>query len=296
MSVHSVFKKWKPKGQTLGLADTFKLVDIHDGDTPSIRMPIRMLSVDTPEVTARSATGAKNWDGRLSQLAAWIEAGRAPIDDDLAAALLPKLAHGRAGSLQFQQGSKASAFAKENVARRLAKPGGKTRNLFVRTADQPFDDKGRLLAYLAPDYSPEERETMPLEERATFNLDLVESGWGAPFMIFPSLPKREDLELFVETARDAVVGRRGAWAEPHYLPGYEYRMLEKLFQVTRKMIDGEKLNPKQRKSWRSRWCIDMKRRRLFGPEAYSNIPHEYRLWIWPQDVERAREDFGLVDG
>ena len=150
MSVHSVFKKWKPKGQTLGLADTFKLVDIHDGDTPSIRMPIRMLSVDTPEVTARSATGAKNWDRRLSQLAEWIETGRAPIDDELAAVLLPKIAHGRAGSLQFEQGSKASAFSKENVARHLAKPGDKVRNLFVRTADQPFDDKGRLLAGLQP--------------------------------------------------------------------------------------------------------------------------------------------------
>ena len=48
MPVHGVFKKWKPKGQILGLADTFKLVDIHDGDTPSIRMPIRMLSWTRP--------------------------------------------------------------------------------------------------------------------------------------------------------------------------------------------------------------------------------------------------------
>jgi endonuclease YncB( thermonuclease family) len=296
MPVHGVFKKWKPKGQTLGLADAFKLVDIHDGDTPSIRMPIRMLSVDTPEVTARSATGAKNWDGRLSQLAVWIEAGRAPIDPELAAVLLPKIAHGRAGSLQFKQGSQASDFAKENVVRRLAKPGGKVRNLFVRTADQPFDDNGRLLAYLAPDYTEQERAAMSLQERATFNLDLLAAGWAAPFMIFPSLPKREDLELFVENTRDAVTAQRGAWAEPNYLPGYEYRMLEKVFHVTRRMVEGEKLTPKERKSWRSRWCIDMKRRRLFGPESYSGIPHEYRLWVWPQGVERAREDFGLVDG
>jgi endonuclease YncB( thermonuclease family) len=296
MAVHSVFKTWKPQGQTLGLADTFKLVDIHDGDTPNIRMPIRMLSVDTPEVTARSANGAKNWDRRLSQLAEWIDEGYAPIDADLAAVLLPKIAHGRAGSLQFEQGSKASAFAKENVARRLAKPGGRTRNLFVRTADQPFDDNGRLLAYLAPDYTPEERAAMSLKERATFNLDLVESGWAAPFMIFPSLLKREDLELFVATARDAVAAQRGAWAEPNYLPGYEYRMLEKLYQVTRRIVEGEKLNQKERKAWRSRWCIDMKRRRIFGPESYAEIPHEYRLWVWPQDVERAREDFGLSDG
>jgi hypothetical protein len=39
------------------------LVDVTDGDTPNLRMPVRMLSVDTPEVTADTAAGAARIDG-----------------------------------------------------------------------------------------------------------------------------------------------------------------------------------------------------------------------------------------
>ncbi len=46
---------WSPIGVTMPSLDTKALVDIHDGDTPSIRMPVRMLSIDTPEVTADTA-------------------------------------------------------------------------------------------------------------------------------------------------------------------------------------------------------------------------------------------------
>jgi hypothetical protein len=38
---------WSPIGVTMPSLDTKALVDIHDGDTPSIRMPVRMLSIDT---------------------------------------------------------------------------------------------------------------------------------------------------------------------------------------------------------------------------------------------------------
>ena len=36
--------------------NTKALVDIHDGDAPNIRMPVRMLSIDTPEVTEKPRT------------------------------------------------------------------------------------------------------------------------------------------------------------------------------------------------------------------------------------------------
>ena len=39
--------------------DPLELVDMTDGDTPNIRMPVRMLSVDTPEVTAKPISGHK---------------------------------------------------------------------------------------------------------------------------------------------------------------------------------------------------------------------------------------------
>jgi hypothetical protein len=82
-------------------------VDVTDGDTPKIRMPVRMLSVDTPEVTAR-----------------WIRAGVAPIEAPLGELLLPKLETGTAGSLHFRQGRDASAFGKQNIAARLLRPNG----------------------------------------------------------------------------------------------------------------------------------------------------------------------------
>jgi hypothetical protein len=83
------------------------LVDVTDGDTPNLRM----LSVDTPEVTAETAAGAACIDEQFAQLAEWIEQGRAPIDPDLAEFLLPKLRTGKAGSLRFEQGQAASAFS-----------------------------------------------------------------------------------------------------------------------------------------------------------------------------------------
>lgn len=292
MAIDPVFLSWAPRGRTLGISDQYRLVDVHDGDTPAIRMPIRMLSVDTPEITADTPSGARAWDRRLDELAGWIGEGVAPIGPALAASLLPRLDHGLAGSLQFEQGLEASAFSKGRFARRLER--GK-RDLFVRTADQPFDTNNRLLAYLAPNYSRAEREAMTRRERATFNLDLVESGWGAPFMIYPSLPRGEDMEIFVAAAEEAVRQGRGAWAEPRSLPAYEYRMVEKLYGVTRRLVAGEAVPPEERTGWRSRLCIDMGTRELFGPEDYSGIPHHRRLWVWPQDVEQARRDFGLVD-
>jgi hypothetical protein len=71
------------------------------------------------------------------------------ISRRLADFLLPKLTTGKAGTLQFTQGTKAADFVKANTERRLMKPNGAKRSLFVRTTEAPFDDNGRLLAYLA---------------------------------------------------------------------------------------------------------------------------------------------------
>ncbi len=292
MAIDAVFLDWSPQGRTLGLADQFRLVDIHDGDTPAIRMPIRMLSVDTPEITSEVPSRAREWDRKLRKLAGWIESGQAPVEPGLAAALLPRLAHGRAGSLQFEQGLEAAAWNRDRFARRLERG---RRNLFVRTANQAFDDNNRLLAYVAPNYTPTERRAMSRKKRSTFNLDLIEAGWGAPFMIYPSLPGGEDMALFVAAAEAAVTRARGIWADPLSLPAYEYRMVEKLYRVTKRIVAREAVLPDERKGWRSRLCIDMETRQIFGPEAYGGIPHHRRLWVWPRDVEKARRDFGLTD-
>jgi len=35
-------------------------------------------------------------------------------------------------------------------------------------------------------------------------------------------------------------------------------------------------------------------RQLHGPENYTDIPPEYRLWVWPDDVARAVRELNLV--
>lgn len=285
---------WMPAGESLPARDARALVDISDGDTPNVRMPIRMLSVDTPEVTARSEARAATIDGEFAQLAEWMQQGKAPITAELAAVLRPKLATGKAGTLHFQQGSAASAFAKQNAETRLTRPNGTRRNLFLRTAEAPFDTNHRMLAYVAPSYSSAELRTMSRAERSTFNLDLVTHGWAAPFVIYPSVPGEQDLPLLVTAAAEARAGGLGIWAEPDTLLAYEYRALEKLFRITRKIVDGAEVDGAERHSWRERYCADLRSRTLHGPEGYAEVPPEYRLWIWKADVGDAVSRLNLV--
>lgn len=285
---------WMPAGASLPARDARALVDISDGDTPNVRMPIRMLSVDTPEVTARTDQRAAAIDAEFAQLADWMAQGKAPITAGLAAVLGPKLATGKAGTLHFQQGGAASAFAKQNVETRLTRPNGSRRNLFLRTADAPFDTNHRMLAYVAPNYSATELRTMSRAERSTFNLDLVTHGWAAPFVIYPSVPGEQDLPLLVAAAAAARAGGLGIWGSPDTLPAYEYRAMEKLFRITRKIVDGAEVDGAERHSWRERYCADLRSRTLHGPEGYSDVPPEYRLWIWAADVADAVSRLNLV--
>lgn len=278
---------WSPAGATMPSLGSRALVDVTDGDTPNIRMPIRMLSVDTPEVTASTPAGAARVDERFSQLAEWIRQGKAPISPGLAEYMLPRLETGKAGTLQFQQGSDASAFAKANIAKRLARPGAKPRNLFIRITDEPFDDNNRLLAYVAPDYTEKERQELPRAERSTFNLDLITEGWAVTFVIYPSIPGELDLPLLIQSAATARTAEKGIWADAATLLAYEYRAMGKLHTITKKIVDNTPLRPSERFGWRERYCMDMRDRVLHGPEDYVSVPPEYRLWIWPRDVGDA---------
>jgi hypothetical protein len=242
--------------------------------------------VDTPEVTAHNAQRAAEIDDEFTQLAEWIRKGQAPIDTGLAEFLLPKLDTGRAGTLQFQQGQAASAFAKQNITKRLARPNGPPRTIFIRVADSPFDGNNRLLAYVAPNYTEKERREIPKHLRPTFNLDLIASGWAAPFVIYPSVPSADDLALMIQAAATARTTGLGIWAEPDALLAYEYRAMEDLFRITRTKVRDEPLKVHER-SWRERYCADMRNRVLHGPEDYFGIDPEYRLWLWPQDLRDA---------
>jgi len=286
---------WTPAGKNLPSLGAKSLIDVSDGDTPNIRMPIRMLSIDTPEVTARSLKGAAKVDKKFKQLAKWIKTGKAPVSKAFKDYILPKLENTDAGTLQYTQGKEASAFYKNKIEERLTKPNSTSRRkLFIRSAEVPFDSYGRLLAYVAPSYNHKEQQQMTRRERATFNLDMIQSGWAAPFILFPSIPGELDLPLFLEMAADAKERKKGQYQNELSLPGYEYRMCEKLYKITKKIVSGDTLSYAAQLAWRSRYCADMRNRQLLGPEEYFIIPEPYRLWIWPDDVQEAISKLNLI--
>jgi endonuclease YncB( thermonuclease family) len=285
---------WDPKGFELDALGSNEYLRVTDGDTPNVSTSIRMLSIDTPELHYPGNTKPSKQDEKLAQLAEWLEAGQAPIFDGLAEYLQPKLATGAAGTLQEQQGEKAKEKFEELLDQKLTRPSGSKRRLFLRTADQPFDQYGRLLAYVAPNYSRKERETMSRRERATFNFLLVESGWAAPFPIYPSIPRYTDLVMFREAGQAAYEQKRGAWADPLSLTGYEFRMCVRLYGVTKKLVAGEKVSSSEKYGWISRYCADMTTREIFYPQGYYQVKPYNRIFIWPDDVAEAVGKMNLL--
>ncbi|MBN2030948.1 thermonuclease family protein [bacterium] len=294
MSKIAIF--WDPKGIELDSLGTKKYLRATDGDTPYVSIPIRMLSIDTPEVHYPGNQKPSKQDEKLAQLAEWIQAGKSPVNSGLAQYIHPKLSSGTAGSLQEEQGLQASDHFKKLVDEKLVKPNGKKRDIFLRAADQHFDQYGRLLAYVAPSYNANELAIMSRKQRATFNLLMVDSGWAAPFPIYPSIPSYPDLVLLQEIAKDAQDNKRGAWQEPLMLTGYEFRMCVKLYEVTKKLVDGKKVSSNERYGWVTRYCVDMTTRKIFYPQNYHKVPSYNRIFIWPDDLSEAVGKMNLVPG
>jgi len=287
---------WDPQGFLLDSLGGKKFLGNTDGDTPSVSMSIRMLSIDAPETHYPGRTRPSTHDMSLAQLAQWMVDGRAPISPDLAAYLQPKLVTSTAGSLQENQGQQASAVFSQMVEQMLTRPNGTRRNVFLYTADQPFDEYGRLLAYIAPEYTADEMATMSLWDRATFNMIMVRAGWAAPFIIYPSIPKYSDLVLFRAAGKEAYMSGRGIWADPLTLTGYEFRMCIKLFSVTQRLVNGENLSVSQRNSWIERYCVDLTTQGIYYPEDYFRVAPYNRLFVWPADVGEAVSRLNLVPG
>jgi endonuclease YncB( thermonuclease family) len=285
---------WDPEGQQLNSLGGNAFLRITDGDTPFVSTAIRMLSIDTPEVHYPGTSDPAKHDSKFQDLADWIKAGKAEISDSLAAYLLPKLSTGRVGTLQKQQGVAATQALQQLIETKLARPSGTKRELFLAASNQPFDQYGRLLAYASPQYSADERAALSEMERATFNLMMIDSGWAASFPIFPSLPKYRDLVLLQSCAQDAMEQKRGIWAEANTLPGYEFRMCYKLWDVTSQLVKGVKLSSAQRNNWVDRYCVDMTSREIFEPADYHRVLPCNRVFVWSTDVNAAVAQLNLT--
>lgn len=141
---------WDPTGLTVDSLGKKRYLRATDGDTPYISMSIRMLSIDTPEVHYPGNQKPSKQDANLAQLATWIQQGKAPVRRELGDYLRPKLAKGKAGTLQEEQGEQATTVFKKMLDKKLTRPNKLKRRLFLRGADAHFDQYGRLLAYMAP--------------------------------------------------------------------------------------------------------------------------------------------------
>ena len=285
---------WDPVGFEIDSLGDNEFMRVSDGDTPLVSMSVRMLSIDTPESHYPGRENPERHDEKLQQLALWITQGKAPIEPDLAAHLHSKLATGRAGTLQKSQADQASAELKRSTDEKLTRPNARKRPVFLRAANRPFDEYGRLLAYVAPSYTASELPAMTPADRATFNLLMVDSGWAAPFPIYPSLPKYADLNLLREAARAAHDGARGIWSGPLSLIGYEFRMCYKLWNVTKDLVAGETVSSRERESWITRYCVDMVTREIFPPQEYIRVKPYDRIFLWPQDVNDAVGKLNLI--
>jgi len=285
---------WDPRGLELDALGKKKYLRATDGDTPYVSMSIRMLSIDTPEVHYPGNQKPSKYDERLAQLADWIQAGKAPTNSGLAQYLHPKLATGEAGTLQEKQGESATKKFRELLDKKLTRPSGTKRSVYLRAADEPFDMYGRLLVYMAPSYTAKELASMSRKERATFNTLMVDSGWAATFPIYPSLPRYSDLMMLQEVAKDAYDKKRGAWADEMMLTGYEFRMCVRLYEVTKKVVAGKRLSSSELYSWVSRFCVDMTTREVFFPQNYHKVAPYNRIFIWPDDAVEATGIMNLL--
>lgn len=293
MSQVAIF--WDPKGIELDALGSKRYLRATDGDTPYVSVSIRMLSIDTPEVHYPGNAKPSKQDENLAQLAKWLKQGKAPIQSGLSGYLYPKLVTGKAGRLHEEQGTRATEVFESLIEDKLSRPNSnRKRQVFLRVADQPFDQYGRLLAYMAPNYSAKERAEMSRRERATFNLLMVESGWAASFPIYPSLPSHLDLTLLQEAGKEAVKKKKGAWADPLTLTGYEFRMCIRLYGVMKKLEQRQKLSQRERYSWISRYCVDMTTREIYYPQSYYKVKPFNRIFIWPEHVSEAVGKLNLL--
>lgn len=287
---------WDPQGITLNEVGDNSAISYagepHDGDTPYVKFPVRMLGIDTPETSYPGVGASSKSNDKLKELADLLATEKYNVNKKLVEFLLPKLATGQAGTLQQAQGEKAKTFFNERLNVRLTKPGGKKRNLFLHTSKEPFDAYGRILAYVAPKFSKTELVGLPYRERYTFNYDMVEAGWAAPLLIYPNLPNNRDLNLVHSAAKTAFEEKKGIWADPLSLTGYEWRMCIKLHESIKKLKKGEFYIKED--AWIQRFCMDMSTLIIYYPQDYYKVAPYNRIFIWGVDVKSAVSDLNLM--
>lgn len=266
-----------------------RLFNVSDGDTPKILQSVRMVSVDTPE-KAHYAGRAEVAQPKLDRCRQRLADGFYPgIPIKFRDYLIRKLDDG-AAARHIAAGEQATLEFERMLADRLTRPSGTQRPVATIPTGEVIDRYGRMLAYLAPWFTGGTGDPLPPKDdpaRRTFNLDMIAAGWGAPFMVFPSLPQDDDLNLLYEESQAAWAERRGAW-KVHgrkLLLGYEYRLAIKLGTATSKAKGMEAAF--------QRVCIDLRTQRSVGLFGWHNVPPPHRMWVWTSDAATASAALGI---
>jgi len=265
--------------ERLALGDQPKFVSATDGDTPTIQVPIRMLGMDAPELHYGGANEGN--PGKFDiEIEAFATRSGADLDSELLAFLAPRL-KSKPSTRHITTGKEASNHFHEIVATRLdrgknAKTGKPLipRPFFTMVSQQVFDRHGRLLAYVAPSYTKEERTTIPESKRPTFNLQMIQDGHAISLLIYPNVPKPADLKRVRDAVRSARQYKRGFWSDSiPPLHAYEFRWIADT-------ITGKRNGP-------DRFCGDFTTAVLYKPDQYFQVPEENRLWFFRDDVGAA---------
>jgi endonuclease YncB( thermonuclease family) len=265
-----------------------------DGDTINIDQAVRMVSIDTPE--SRVGGAPETAQRTLDRCRARLEAGVFDeIDEPLRKHLHDRLT-GDAARRHLAAGVRAGVEFERMRAKRLEfNPDAGQATVGIVVTGEVIEENGRLLGYVTPWLSP---PLPPRDDprRRTFNLELIETGWAVFFPIYPSLPRDPDLNLALRAAETAWENKLGAWAEfgQDLLLGYEYRACLKLGAADPPDRPPVPAAMRIAEAFR-RVCVDVRSREILGLYGYHRINPPYRLWIWTQDLTKARAALGLRD-
>jgi endonuclease YncB( thermonuclease family) len=262
----------------LAFGDKAKWVSATDGDTPTLELPLRMLGMDAPEYHYGGAGESKpdKFDGGM---AAFLNGPGKSLDSELKKHLKKRLTS-KSCTRQIRAGKAAFEHFEKIVGKRLDRGVGKNgkplvpRRIFLMASTEVFDRYGRLLAYVNASYEKKEREEIPPKDRPTFNLQMMQDGHAVSLLIYPNVPKPEDLDLVRAAVEHARSTKRGFWEDgDKVLLAYEFRWIVDT-------IVGKRNGP-------DRYCADVIAARLYPPQQYYRVPPENRLFFYPKDVGKA---------
>ena len=97
------------------------------------------------------------------------------------------------------------------------------------------------------------------------------------------------MNLAIAAAEVAFDEKRGAWDEfgETVLLGYEFRMCVKLGTAANQLSGIREAF--------QRICVNLRNMREVGRFEFHAVPPCHRLWIWEDDIVRARHDLGIVN-